>query len=341
LVLCLVLGQAQAQAQEAAMIRGAGATFPADVYEAWAFAYSKAKQVPFAYAAVGSGEGPKRIIARQVDFGASDNPLAPTELTEKGLLQFPTLIGGLVPVVNLKGMKSGELRLTGTVLAKIFAGQITSWNDPAIVAINRTLVLPARTIKPIVREDASGSTKTFTAYLAQYDSAWEKRSGVATRVNWVGTPLAAKGTRGMTELLLATEGAIAYVFYQEVTQRDLVVAQLENRDGKFVLPSKASFQSAVAVSGMARSGQETTSLLNLSGADTWPLTETTYILIPQAMSDGARAKKVLNFFYWVFAQGDDMASDTGFVPLPTRVQVKSIRLFREVVGPDGKPVEYL
>jgi phosphate transport system substrate-binding protein len=341
LLLAAILSFPVAHAQVSEPIRGAGATFPAEVYEAWAFGYTKEKKVSLQYQGVGSGEGIKRIVARQVDFGASDDPLQSEDLQKNGLMQFPTLIGGLVPVANLKGLKSGELRLTGTVLANIFSGQIKMWNAPEIAALNRSITLPARPIQRIVREDASGSTRSFTAYLAMHDAGWEKRSGVGAKVNWVGEPLTAKGSKGMVERLKATEGSIAYVPYLDVRRQDLSAIQLKNKDGNFALPNEKAFLAAVAASGMARSGEESVSLLDLSGAETWPLTETTYILIPKVMRDGARAKTVLNFFYWVFAQGDQMASDTGFVPMPTRVQVRTLTRFREVVGPEGKPVEYL
>jgi phosphate transport system substrate-binding protein len=341
LLAALLLAVPLAQAQVSEPIRGAGATFPAEIYEAWAFGYTKDKKVPLQYQAVGSGEGIKRIIARQVDFGASDEPLAPEELRKNGLMQFPTLVGGLVPVINLKGIKSGDLHLTGAVLAKIFAGQVQVWNAPEIVALNRSLKLPSLPIQRIVREDASGSTRGFTAYLALHDSGWEKRSGVGFKVNWVGQPIEVKGTKGMVERIKATEGGIAYISYQEVNKQNLTASRLQNKDGNFVIPNEKGFLAAVASSGMARSGNEMVSLLDLSGPETWPITDATYILLPLAMSDGPRAKKVLNFFYWVFSQGDQMATDSGFVSMPTRIQAKTLTRFREVVGPDGNPLEYL
>jgi phosphate transport system substrate-binding protein len=341
LALALLSGVSGAQAQAPDPIRGAGASFPAEVYTAWAKGYMTEKKVMLQYQSVGSGEGVKQMVARQVDFGASDDPMRPEELQKNGLMQFPTLIGGLVPVVNLKGVKSGDLRLNGPVLAKIFSGQIKMWNAPEIAELNRLLTLPARPIQRIVREDASGGTRSFTAYLAMHDSGWEKRSGVDFKVNWVGEHLTAKGTKGIVERLKATEGGITYVSYQEVSREGLAASQLQNKDGNFVMPNEKSFLSAVAFSGMSRSGDDTVSLLDLRGAETWPLTETTYVLLPKVMNNGQRAKQVLNFFYWVFAQGDKMAADTGFVPLPTRVQLKNLTRFRDVVGPDGKPVEYL
>jgi phosphate transport system substrate-binding protein len=341
LLFALFLVAPLAHAQVRDPIRGAGASFPGEVYSAWATGYGQDKKVALQYQSVGSGEGIKRIVAREVDFGASDDPMKAEDLKKHGLMQFPTLIGGLVPVVNLKGIKTGELRLTGPVLAKIFSGQIKMWNAPEIVALNKSLTLPARSIQRIVREDASGGTRTFTAYLAMHDSGWEKSTGVGFKVNWIGEPMTGKGGKGLVERLKGIEGGITYLSYQDTNREGLTAVQLQNRDGNFVMPSEKSFLSAVAASGMSRTGEETASLLDLRGADTWPLTETTYVLLPKVMSDGLRAKQVLNFFYWVFAQGDKMATNTGFVPLPTRVQVRNLTRFRDVVGPDGKPVEYL
>jgi len=341
LVAALALSVSVADAQDAQPIRGAGATFPAEVYSAWALGYSKEKKTALHYQAVGSGEGIKRIVARQVDFGASDEPLPASELQKNGLIQFPTLVGGLVPVVNLKGIKSGDLKFTGALLAKIFVGQITRWNDPEIVALNKSLVLPAWPIKRIVREDASGATRSFTEYLSHYYSGWQARPGVAFKIEWPGEHQQVKGTKGVAEALKATEGGIAYISYQEVNRQSLTAARLQNKDGRFVLPSEKGFLAAIGASTMGKSGEEEGSLIDLPGADTWPLTDVTYILVPKLAIDVARSKKVLNFFYWVFAQGDKMAADTGFVPLPTRVQMRVLSRFREVVGPTGQPIEYL
>jgi phosphate transport system substrate-binding protein len=337
----LALFASFAHAQEAQTIRGAGATFPAEVYSAWAFGYSKEKKTPLQYQPVGSGEGIKRIVSRQVDFGASDDPMPAADLQKNGLIQFPTLVGGLVPAFNLKGIKSGELRLTGAVLAKIFAGQITRWNDPELQALNKTLALPAKPIKRIVREDASGSTRSFTDYLSRHMSGWAAKSGVGFKVDWQGEHLQAKGTKGVTELLKTTEGGITYVSFQEVSRQGLTAPRLQNKDGHFVAPSEHGFLAAIAASPMGKTGDDNVSLIDLSGAETWPLTDVTYVIIPKVAGDVQRTKKVLSFFYWVFAQGDQMAHDTGFVPLPTRLQVRVLSRFREVVGPNGLPVEYL
>ena len=341
LAAALALSVSFANAQDVQPIRGAGATFPAEVYSAWALGYSKEKKTLLQYQPVGSGEGIKRIVSRQVDFGASDDPMPAADLQKNGLIQFPTLVGGLVPAVNLKGIKSGELRLTGPVLAKIFAGQITRWNDAELVALNRTLALPAKPIRRIVREDASGSTRSFTGYLSHHMSGWAAKPGVGFKVEWPGEHLQAKGTKGVAEALKATDGGITYVSFQEVSRQALTAARLQNKDGHFVMPSERGFLAAIAASPMGKTGDENVSLIDLNGADTWPLTDVTYVLVPKVASDLHRTKKVLNFFYWVFAQGDRMAEDTGFVPLPTRLQVRVLSRFREVVGPNGMPVEYL
>ena len=325
-------------AQQQPIILGAGATFPADVYAAWGSGYAKDKQVSLQYQAVGSGEGVKRIAARQVDFGATDDPLAASELQRLNLVQFPTIVGGLVPAYNLPGIKAGELRLSGPVIAKIYGGQIRSWDDAEIAGLNRTLRLPSLPIRRLVREESSGSTRTFTRYLALQDAAWEKRIG--QKIEWPAETVAVKGTKGMTEALKSTPGAIGYVSYQEVARQSLSAPQLQNRSGRFVLPSERTITAAIMASDLAK-GEETATLIDLNAPDAWPLAETTFVLVPRTMSDTAQAKRVLNFFYWVFAQGDRMAGETGFVALPTRVQARLVSRFRDVVGPDGRPIEFL
>ena len=328
-----------AAAQTAPAIRGAGATFPADVYAAWGAGYAKDKRTALQYQPVGSGEGLKRIAARQVDFGASDEPMSAADLQKNNLVQFPTVVGGLVPAYNLRGVKSGELKLNGPLLAKIFAGQVKAWNDPEISALNRGLTLPRLPIRLVVRDDASGSTRGFTRYLARHDASWDKRVG--QKIDWPAEVTAVRGTKGVVDAVKGTDGAIGYVSLQEVQRQGLSAPQLQNRDGRYVLPSERSIQSAVNASDMGRSGDETASLMDQPGAESWPLTEATYVLVPRQVSDPAQARRTLNFFYWVFAQGDQMAQDTGFVPLPTRIQTRLLSRFKEVTGPDGRPVEFL
>jgi len=328
-----LLGQTQPAA-----IRGAGATFPADVYSAWGEKYAREKNVALQYQSVGSGEGVKRISSRQVDFGASDEPLSLADLQAQNLMQFPTIVGALVPAYNLRGVKSGELRLTGPVLAKIFGGQIRSWDHPDIAALNPSLRLPARPIVRVVREESSGSTRNFAKYLARQDPAWEPR--IAQKIDWPGEVLAAKGTKGVADAIKGTDGSIGYVSYQAVMQQGLAAPHLQNRQGTFVLPSERTIQAAVKASDLSR-GEEGASLIDLAGPEAWPLTETTYVLVPKNVTDTAQAKRVLNFFYWVFAQGDRMAADTGFVPLPTMIQARMLTRFRQVTGPDGRPIEFL
>lgn len=343
LVLSLLItglpGLAFAQPAPSSVIRGAGATYPADVYTAWGLGYTKEKKVALQYQAVGSGEGVKRIAERQVDFGASDDPLAAAELQKNNLVQFPTVVGALVPAYNLRGVRSGELRLSGPVLARIFSGQIKTWNDPQLVALNRDVALPRTPIRVVVREESSGSTRAFTRFLAAYDASWDKRVG--QRVDWHSEAIAARGTKGMSEAIKSTEGAIGYVSLQEVQRQGLHFPQLQNRDGKFVVPNERAILAAVQASDMAKTGAETANLIDMPGPEAWPITETTYVMLPRQVTDATQAKRVLNFFYWVFAQGDHMAQDTGFVPLPTRIQARLLSRFREVTGPDGRPIEYL
>jgi phosphate transport system substrate-binding protein len=325
-------------AQQGPTIQGAGATFPAEVYTAWGFGYTKERNVALRYQAVGSGEGLKRIASREVDFGASDTPMTSSELEKNDLVQFPTIIGALVPAYNVPGIATGELRLSGQVLSRIYGGQIRMWNDPEIAALNRAIRLPALSIQRLVREEASGSTATFTRYLAKQDPSWEKRVG--QKIEWPAETIAVKGTKGMVDALKGRAGAIGYVSYQEVLRQSLSAPQLLNRHGSYVLPSERTITAAVAVSDVAK-GEDTGNLIDLNAPDAWPITETTFVLLARTMRDVQQAKRVLNFFYWAFARGDQMAADTGFVALPPRLQARLLSRFRQVMGPDGQPIEFL
>ena len=322
-------------------IRGAGATFPAAVYTSWGLTYSREKKVPFVYQPTGSGDGIRQITARSVDFGASDIPLSAERLKKEGLVQFPTLVGGVVPVINLAGIKEGELKLSGPVLAKIFDGQIATWNDKEIKSLNPGLQLPKAAIKRLVRSDNSGTTATFTDYLSRVSADWSAKIGSGLAVKWPGTVDSAQGNDKLVALLQATPNSIAYVSFNSVRSKKLTFTQLQNRSGHFVPPSEASFVAAISASALGKSGDETASLLDLPGARVWPITETTYIMMERRPKDPKRAKQVLNFFYWVFLQGDAMAAETGFVPLPSNVQARVVGGFHEIENPDGTPLDFL
>jgi phosphate transport system substrate-binding protein len=322
-------------------IRGAGATFPAAVYASWGLTYSREKNIPFVYQPTGSGDGARQIIARSVDFGASDVPLSAEQLKKEGLVQFPTLVGGVVPVINVAGIKEGELKLSGPILAKIFSGQIATWNDSEIKLLNPGLQLPRTAIKRLVRSDNSGTTATFTDYLSRVSPEWSAKIGSGLAVKWPGTVDSAQGNDKLVALLQATPGSIAYVSFNSVKRQRLAFTQLQNRSGHFISPSEASFIAAISASALGKSGDENASLLDLPGARVWPITDTTYIVIERRPKNPQRAKQVLNFFYWVFLQGDAMAGETGFVPLPSSVQARVVARFREIENPDGTPLEFL
>ncbi|MGL4575997.1 MAG: phosphate ABC transporter substrate-binding protein PstS [Burkholderiaceae bacterium] len=322
-------------------IKGAGASFPSTVYTTWAFAYSKEAKTTVSYAASGSGEGIKRISSREVDFGATDNPLTTEDLKKNGLMQFPTLVGGIVPVVNLRGIAPGKLKLTGAVLADIYEGKINSWRDPKIVALNPALDLPARDIIRIVREDASGSTASFTDYLSKASQPWARKAGSATLLKWPAPVVAAKGTDGVMKTMQETAGAIAYVSFDRVMKNNLTYALLQNRNGQFVAPSEASFQAAVKASDLGRSGVENASLIDLAGQDVWPITDTTYVLVESAPKTASKSQAVLKFFYWAFLKGDEIIAGTGFAALPVDVQARVVRRLAEVRSENGDPINLL
>ncbi|HJY79364.1 MAG TPA: phosphate ABC transporter substrate-binding protein PstS [Burkholderiales bacterium] len=322
-------------------IRGAGATFPAAVYTSWGFTYQKEKKVPFIYQATGSGDGVRQIVARAVDFGASDVPVPADQLKKEDLVQFPTLVGAVVPVVNIAGIKPGELKLAGPLLAKIFSGQITTWNDPEIRALNPALQLPKQAIKRLVRSDNSGTTATFTEYLSLVSSDWHSKVGSGLSVKWPGSVDLAQGTDKLAALSRETPGSITYVSLNVVRSQGLAFVQMQNRSGQFVAPSEETLSAAVSASGLGKAGDETASLLDMPGARAWPITDATYIVMERRPRNPQRAKQVLNFFYWVFLQGDAMASETGFVPLPGPVQARVVARFRKVENPDGSPLEFL
>jgi phosphate transport system substrate-binding protein len=330
-----------AAAAQKTEIKGIGASFPSSVYTTWAFSYSKEAKISVSYTPAGSGEGVKRIASRETDFGATDNPLSAEDLKKSGLMQFPTLVGGIVPVVNLRGIPNGKLKLTGAVLAEIHEGKINAWRDPKIIALNPGVELPARDIVRIVREDASGSTASFTDYLSKTSQSWARKTGSATLVKWPAPVLTGKGTDGVMKAMLENPGAIAYVSFDRVMKNNLNYALLQNRNGQFVAPSEASFQAAVKASDLGRSGVENASLIDLAGQDVWPITDTTYVLVESAPKTDGKAQAVLKFFYWAFLKGDEIISGTGFAALPVDVQARVVRRLAEVRTENGDPINLL
>ncbi|WP_313072598.1 phosphate ABC transporter substrate-binding protein PstS [Melaminivora sp.] len=308
-----VLPAAQAQ-QEAT---GAGASFPAPLYARWAADYHKATGVKINYQSVGSGAGLRQIEARTVDFGASDAPLSDEELKKKGLVQFPTVIGGIVPVVNVQGVQPGQLRLSGQVLGDIYLGRITRWNDEAIRALNPGLALPDAAIAPVRRADGSGTTFGFTNYLSKVNAQWKAQVGEGTAVNW---PLGAggKGNEGVAAFVARLPNSIGYVEYAYVKQNRLAHVQLQNASGNFVSPSDESFKAAAAGADWERSFHQI--LTHQGGKDAWPITSATFILMQSAQDRPVQAATALRFFEWAYQSGDATAASLDYVPMPAGVK---------------------
>jgi phosphate transport system substrate-binding protein len=333
LVACGLLTAGIAQAQ----ITGAGATFPAPIYAKWAEAYKAASGVALNYQAIGSGGGIKQIQAKTVDFGATDDPLSGDELSKGGLVQFPAVIGGVVPVVNLAGVKPGEMKLTGTVLADIFRGQIKTWNDPAIAQLNPGVKLPATAITLVYRSDSSGTTYVFTDYLAQVSSAFKAAPGSGKTVNWP-TGLGGRGNAGVAANVTKIDGAVGYVEYAYAKQNKMIHTALVNRDGKVVQPDDLTFAAAANRVDWKSEPGFGVNLNNQPGAEAWPITSATFILMYRAAGDAKRSAEALKFFKWAMYSGQKLAVDLDYVPLPPSV-VKLIEAsWNDIRDASGKPV---
>ena len=298
-------------------VTGAGATFPAPVYAKWADAYNKATGARINYQSVGSGAGIRQIRGKTVAFGASDMPLTDAELAKDGLVQFPTVIGGVVPVVNIKGITPGQLRMTGQVLGDIFLGKITKWNDPAIVALNAGAPLPDAAIAPVRRADGSGTTFIFTNYLSKVNAEWKAKVGEGTAVNW---PVGAggKGNEGVSAFVQRLPNSIGYVEYAYAKQNKMSYVQMRNKDGVYTAPDDLAFKAAAAGADWSKTFYQI--LTEQPGKDSWPITGATYILMYKIQDKPATATNSLKFFDWAYANGDKMADDLDYVPLPAAVK---------------------
>src|SRR5438067_554081 len=302
----------------AADITGAGATFPYPIYARWADAYKKATGVGVNYQSIGSGGGIKQIAAKTVDFGASDMPLKPEELDKSGLMQFPTVIGGDVPVVNIKGVAPGQMRLTGEVLADIFLGKITKWNEPAIASLNPGMQLPATAISVVHRSDGSGTTFIWTNYLAKVSNDWKTKVGEGTAVNWP-TGVGGKGNEGVASYVQRIDGAIGYVEYAYAKQNRMAVVLVKNREGEFVAPSARSFQAAAAGVDWKSAPGMYLILTDAPGKGAWPIAAATFILMHKVQEKPENAREVLKFFNWAYDKGDPLAQQLDYVPMPDAV----------------------
>jgi phosphate transport system substrate-binding protein len=304
----------------AADITGAGATFPYPVYAKWAEAYRARTGVGLNYQSIGSGGGIKQIRAKTVDFGASDAPLKPEELEKDGLVQFPMVMGGVVPVVNVEGVKPGQLRLTGPLLADIYLGKVGKWNDARIAALNKDLKLPDQAITVVHRSDGSGTTFIFTNYLSKLSAEWKEKVGNATSVSWPApTSTGGKGNEGVASFVQRIKGSIGYVEYAYAKQNKMSHAQLQNREGAFVQPDDASFQAAAASADWKAAPGFYEILTDEPGKGSWPITGATFILMHKVQVNADRAREALRFFDWAYADGDKMALDLDYVPMPDAV----------------------
>jgi phosphate transport system substrate-binding protein len=294
-------------------VTGAGATVPAPIYSKWADAYNKATGARINYQSVGSGAGLRQIRGKTVDFGASDMPLTDDELAKDGLIQFPTVIGGVVPVVNIKGITAGQIRMTGQVLGDIYLGKITKWNDPALTALNPGVPLPDAAIAPVRRADGSGTTFIFTNYLSKVNADWKAKVGEGTAVNW---PAGAggKGNEGVSAFVQRLPNSIGYVEYAYAKQNKMSYVLMKNKDGTYVKPDDTAFKAAAAGADWGRSFYQI--LTEQPGKDSWPITGATYILMFKTQDKPANATNALKFFDWAFANGDKMADELDYVPLP-------------------------
>lgn len=307
-----------AGASQATDITGAGATFPYPIYAKWADAYKTQTGIGLNYQSIGSGGGIKQITAKTVDFGASDKPLTLEELNKEGLMQFPTVIGGVVPVINVEGVSAGQLKLSSETLVDIFMGKITKWNDPKITADNKSLNLPDQAITVVHRADGSGTTHIFTSYLAAVSTAWMREVGADKAVKWpAGT--GGKGNEGVASYVQRIKGAIGYVEYAYALQNKMAYAQLRNRDGKFVSPSDVSFKAAAGNAKWKAEEGFAEILVNEPGAESWPITGATFILVYKTQENADKAREVLKFFDWAYANGDKLASDLDYIPMPDNV----------------------
>ncbi|HJW25411.1 MAG TPA: phosphate ABC transporter substrate-binding protein PstS [Rhodocyclaceae bacterium] len=312
-LLAVSLGAAAVGAQ-AAEITGAGASFPAPVYAKWADAYQKATGNKINYQSIGSGGGIKQIGAKTVDFGASDMPLKTEDLDKGGLTQFPTVIGGVVPVINVAGVQPGSLRLTGPVLAAIYLGKITKWNDKAIADLNPKVTLPAMDIAVVRRADGSGTTFIFTNYLSKVSPDWKSKVGEGTAVQWP-TGMGGKGNEGVSAFIQRIPNSIGYVEYAYAKQNKLNWVSLQNAAGNYVAPDDAAFKAAAAGADWNRSAFGEI-LTNQAGKDAWPITGATFILMHKVQDKPAQAAEVLKFFDWAYKNGGKMAEEMDYVALP-------------------------
>jgi phosphate transport system substrate-binding protein len=302
----------------AADVTGAGATFPYPIYAKWAESYKAATGNSMNYQSVGSGAGIKQIKARTVDFGASDMPLKAAELDEAGLMQFPAIMGGVVAVVNVEGVTPGQLKLTGPVLADIYLGKITRWNDQSIAALNPGVKLPDANITVVHRADSSGTSFLFTDYLSKTNPAFKQKIGAGTSVKWA-LGVGGKGNEGVAANVQRIKGSIGYVEWAYAKKNKLSHTQLKNKDGQFLQPDDEHFKAAAASAEWTRTPGFAVVLTDTAGKNSWPITGVSYILMHKAQADAAKGKEVVKFFDYAFKNGAAAAAELDYVPMPASV----------------------
>lgn len=329
-------------------VRGAGATFPALVYGRWAQKFAQSQSdVKVSYAPTGSGDGVKQATARTVHFGGTDVPLSPQRLQEARLVQIPMLVGGLVPVLNVPGVEANQLVMDGPLLADIFLGLVTRWDDARIAALNPGVRLPALPLVRVVRQESSGSTETLLRYLGEASERFKAAVPPSGLPAWPAgvagaqVPRAAKGNDGVVGLLRATPGGIAVVSFDRVLRDRLAAVRLKNAAGKVVAASEAGFRAAILSSELHQRGDDTASLLNRPRADAWPLTATSFVLLDATPKEMASSEWAARFVYWCFMHGDELTRNTGFAPLPDRVQARLAGRLLQIHGPAGQTPQFM
>lgn len=322
----------------AADISGAGATFPYPIYAKWADSYKKQTGNELNYQSIGSGGGIKQITARTVTFGASDVPLTAKELADGGdLIQWPMVMGGIVPVVNIEGINAGEITLDGPALAKIFLGEIKTWDDAALKKLNPNVKLPPAAIAVVHRSDGSGTTFNFTNYLGKISPEWASKVGSSTSVEWpVG--IGAKGNEGVANNVQQAQNSIGYVETAYAKQSKLTTTKMVNKDGKTVEADGASVKAAAANADWAKSDGFYLLITDQAGAGVWPISASTFILMPKKVKDAASSEGALKFFAWAYANGDKAAEELDYVPMPANVKKLVMSTWAGITGPDSKRV---
>jgi len=335
--LIMLLAGANIAADSGMTINGAGATFPYPLYSQWAYKYNQITGMKLNYQSIGSGGGIQQIKAKTVDFGASDAPLKSAEMSESGLIQFPMVMGGVVPVINAKGIAAGQLKLDGTTLANIYLGKITRWDDAAIKALNADVSLPDQAIAVVRRSDGSGTTWIFTHYLAAVSPEWKEKVGADKAVSWpVGN--GGKGNEGVAAYVQQLPGSIGYVEYAYALQNKMNYVLLKNRDGHFVAPTKETFTAAAANADWANAPGYYLVLVDQPGQESWPITGATFVLLYKEQANAEIAKTMLGFFDWCYSHGDEMAVGLDYVPMPDNVVKMVQATWKNKIRANGKAI---